>query len=197
MDLTKTKNKLKEKLPRIHKPAEYEKLLEVMWKLEAKDVKHAVRTKVLEEKVPGAGTYLKSLKKVKLVEVSKKGSGYFMVNNAAKEDRKRFLRHHDQIKEARENNSIALVNHIQDEHELLIISLHVLGLDENASLLNIHQKVEYQEDQDKDRINLNNYNQIVKKFKEEKITLKGYDELEWKRGSHSWYLSQSFMAECI
>ena len=89
------------------------------------------------------------------------------------------------------------MNHIQDEHELLIISLHVLGLDENASLLNIHQKVEYQEDQDKDRINLNNYNQIVKKFKEEKITLKGYDELEWKRGSHSWYLSQSFMAECI
>ena len=91
---------------------------------------------------------------------------------------------------------MALVHHVQNNHELLILSLQTLGLDETASIINILGSVEHSDDQGKDKANLKNYNNVVKKLKEKKVALKGYDHMEWRHGSHSWYLSQSFIAEC-
>ena len=196
MDVNKTRDKIKEKLPRVRKQSEHHEVVKWMWKFGAKDVKSAARTKQLEEKVPHAGVYLKNLEKAKLVEVSKKGSAHFLLDLAAKGKEKKFLHVYPEIKEARIKRSMALIDHIQNEHELLIISLQVLSLDETANIVNILEKIKHNEDQDKDGANLTNYNNIVKKFKEKKITLKGYDELQWKRGSHSWYLNKDFIAEC-
>lgn len=197
MDVSKTKDKLKEKLPRVRKQAEHNDVLKWMWKLGAKDIKSAVRTKQLEEKVLHAGAYLKNLKRARLVEVLKKSSAPFLLDHAATGQEKCFLHTYPEIKEARKKRSIALVDHVQSDHELLILSLHVLGLDEKASIVNVLESVEHNDDQEKEKTSFKNYNNIVKKFKEKKVALKGYEHLEWKRGGYSWYLSQSFIAECF
>ncbi len=196
MDVNKTKDKVKEKLPRVRKQAEHNDVIKWMWKLGAKDLQSAVRTSHLEEKVPHAATYLKNLKKARFVEVSKKGSAHFLLDHAATGQEKRFLYIYPEIKEAREKRSTALVDHIQNDHELLILSLHTLGLNETASIVNVLESVQHSDDQETDKEHLKNYSNIVTKFKEKRVPLKGYDHLEWKRGSHSWYLNQSFIAEC-
>ena len=128
--------------------------------------------------------------------MSKKGSAHFLLDHAATGQEKRFLYVYPEIKGAREKRSTTLVNHVQDDQDLLILSLYVLGLDENASVVNVLERVEHSDDQDKDKTNLKNYNNIVKKLKEKKVALRGYDHLEWKRGSYSWYLSKNFITEC-
>ena len=167
-----------------------------MWKLGARNIKSAVRTKKIEEKVPHAEVYLKNLLNAKMVEVSKKGSAHFILDYASSKPNERYLYLHPDIKIAREKRSTALLNHIQDDHSLLILSLKALGLDEKSNILEILNRIEYLENQDKDAVNLQNYNKIIEKMKENKIVMKGYDELKWKRGSHSWFLNNNFIIEC-
>lgn len=178
--------KIKEKLPRVRDIKVYVDLVDHLYRLNAFDKKHAVKTRDLNKIKKSPGGYLKKLSDAKILGIVKKGSARFMLNPVAPISR-RFLHTSNEIKVARQENVQNLLNQIQENPSLLLAVSISLGL-KSSTLEDIMKAIEYSDDLSTARKQLENYNLAVLAIKKTGISLKDYDELHWMRGSYSWYI---------
>jgi len=178
---------IRKTLPRVRNVDRYVDIMYLLYKKAAVNKKTAVRTAEVDHLVEGNVFHpLKKLEKCKLIKRVRKSAVCFMFDASAA-GKNSFLYTREQIRQARINGVKMLVKQVQNDGRLLLICLATIGMEGTEKLETVVEAVKYADD-DTERKNLFNYNQIVQKFKQNKIILKGFDELVWRRGSHSWFI---------
>jgi len=194
MKWKEVRKELKKRLPKVRKQKVYLDLLKELHKRGATSKKIVLKTKQLEHISKDAGICLARLEKKKFVGIIKKGAARFLLDPIAKGS-DCFCHTLPEIKKAREVRCLNLLKHIDGNPTLIAICAKVLGLKGKITLDNIKSKICYMDDRQRDKENLGNYNNIVRKLREKGIEMPNYDELIWLRGSYSWYIKEEFVIE--
>src|SRR3989338_6474728 len=192
MKINQLKKLLQKILSRVKKIEIYEQLVSELIGKRAFDNESSVRTSELEailnREVKG---FLVILERGRVVARKRKGSASFLFDINAK-GKKMFLHTRKEIKERRIEYVALLLQQIQDDKTILHICIGCLNLFGTATLEHIINLVKYSEEGEEEARNLKNYNVLVQRLKKENVILKGFDELVWRNGSHSWYLEKGF-----